>query len=166
MTRPWCLVEVHTALSYGVPIVPIELEGSWPHHQHLQWPTDTELRKLCGADSALQFWLETMPVQPAEEVAKYHEALRSKLASYSRRKYNPQEAEEIRSAVEGVIVKRIAAAAQAGREAAVVFAEPETAELRARPELEPKRAGAAAGLVLPPLAGGGTSAGAAGAGGG
>ena len=45
-------------------------------------------------------------------------------------------------------------------------AEPETAELRARPELEPKRAGAAAGLVLPPLAGGGTSAGAAGAGGG
>ena len=129
MTRPWCLVEVHTALTVGVPIVPIELEGSWPHHQHLQWPTDTELRKLCGADSALQVWLDTMPVQPAEEVAKYHEALRSKLASYSRRKYNPQEAEEIRSAVEGVIVKRIAAAAQAGREAAVVFPEPETAEL-------------------------------------
>ena len=103
----------------------------WPHYQHLQWPTDTELRKLCGADSALQFWLETMPVQPADEVAKYHEALRSKLASYSRRKYNPQEAEEIRSAVEGVIVKRIAAAAQAGREAAVVFPEPETAALEA-----------------------------------
>ena len=131
MTRPWCLVEVHTALTVGVPIVPIELEGSWPHHQHVQWPTDTELRKLCGADSALQVWLETMPVQPAEEVTKYHEALRSKLASYSRRKYNPQEAEEIRSAVEGVIVKRIAAAAQAGREAAVVFPEPETAELEA-----------------------------------
>ena len=134
MTRPWCLVEVHTALSWGVPIVPIELEGSWPHYQHLQWPTDTELRKLCGADSALQFWLETMPVQPADEVTKYHEALRSKLASYSRRKYNPQEAEEIRSAVEGVIVKRIAAAAQAGREAAVVFPEPETAALVADEE--------------------------------
>ena len=125
MTRPWCLVEVHTALSYGVPIVPIELEGSWPHHQHLQWPTDAELRKLCQ-DSGLGEWLSALPVQPAEEVAKYHEALRSKLASYSRRKYNPQEAEEIRSAVEGVIVKRIAAAAQAGREAAVVFPEPDT----------------------------------------
>ena len=130
MARPWCLVEVHTALSYGVPIVPIELEGSWPHHQHLQWPTDAELRKLCQ-DSGLGEWLSALPVQPAEEVAKYHEALRSKLASYSRRKYNPQEAEEIRSAVEGVIVKRIAAAAQAGREAAVVFPEPETAELEA-----------------------------------
>ena len=26
MERPWCLVEIWTALTYGVPIVPVELE--------------------------------------------------------------------------------------------------------------------------------------------
>ena len=124
MTRPWCLVEIHTALTYGVPIVPIELEGSWPAGQSAKWPTGAELRELCK-DAGLEVWLSALPVQPADEVAKYHEDLRNKLASYSRRKYNPQEEKDVRSAVEGAIVKRVVAAQQAGKEARVAFPEPE-----------------------------------------
>ena len=33
MTRPWCLVEIHTALAHGIPIVPIQLGKS-----HAKWP--------------------------------------------------------------------------------------------------------------------------------
>jgi len=55
--------------------------------------------------------------------ARRSEALRNKLSSYSRRKYSAQEAEAIRSAVEGVVVELVAAAAQAGREPPVEFNE-------------------------------------------
>jgi ABC-type branched-subunit amino acid transport system substrate-binding protein len=127
MQRPWCLVEIHTALSYGVPIVPIELESGadrWPRTpegegRRVEWPTDAELRRKCHKQG-LDEWLDALPT---EKVDEYHEALRSKLSSYSRRKYNAQEAETIRSAVEGYVVELVAAAAHAGREPPVEFNE-------------------------------------------
>ena len=128
MTRPWCLVEIYTALTHGVPIVPVELDlhsdQSWPatgRARRVKWPTDEELRRICLESGGMARWLECLPTQPPEEVKRFHDALRDKLGSYSRRKYNTQEEEEIRSATEGAIVKRIVASKQDGRRDPVVF---------------------------------------------
>ena len=31
LTRPWCLIEIHTALSNNVPIVAVRVGGSYPY---------------------------------------------------------------------------------------------------------------------------------------
>lgn len=139
MERPWCLVEIWAALTYGIPIVPVELEldkdeDSWPRRQRVEWPTGAELRRLCNAyqstGGGLKPWVDAaLPVHPPAAVEAYHDRMREKLASYPRRKYDVQATDAIRAAMESTIVEAIATARQRGREERVLFEVPTTTEM-------------------------------------
>ena len=146
MERPWCLVEIWAALTHGVPIVPIELEldndeDSWPRKKGVEWPMDTELRRLCdqyhSTGGALAPWVDALPAHPQAAVEEYHQRLKKKLASYPRRKYDVQATDGIRAAMESTIVGAIATARadrlaneRRGKDERVLFVEEETEELR------------------------------------
>ena len=143
MTRPWCLVEIYTALTHGVPIVPVELElhsdQSWPatgRARRVKWPTDEELRRICleSGGTELARWLECLPAQPPEEVERFHDALRDKLKSYKRRKYDTQEHAMVKSGQEGVIMEDVCKGQDMRRNPVQIH----SAELELEPEPEPE----------------------------
>ena len=125
MHRPWILVEIHTALSHGVPIVPVQLQHhdfGWrggakadePAQPNLppRWPDDAELRELCH-DSGLESWLASLPVHPPDKVDAHNAALRSRLSSYKMLRYDSEAEEEVRRAMDSVLVRRIKEATEA-----------------------------------------------------
>ena len=150
MERPWCLVEIWTALTYGVPIVPVELElgkekDSWPRSEGVKWPTGAELRRLCDAyqstGGGLRPWVDAaLPVHPPAAVEAYHDSLREKLKSYPRHKYNVRDAPEaVKASMESTIVEAIATARQRGKEERVLFEVPTTTEMSIRTGSAPSR---------------------------
>ena len=121
MRRPWVLVEIHTALTYGVPIVPVQLtssqygwKGNVKPNEHPEpdnppnWPSDEALRSICEG-KGLDAWLATLPVHPPELVKSHNAKLREQLRVPKMVKYDPDEDEAVRALFEQRIFKRIAA---------------------------------------------------------
>eukprot|EP01045_Picozoa_sp_COSAG04_P007212 COSAG04_NODE_372_length_15668_cov_11.135975_9_plen_376_part_00 len=116
MTRPWCLLEIHTALTYGVPIVPVQLQHpdyGWTGTSPPKWPSMEELNSLCEG-KGLDQWLSYFPTEPPELQA-YTDALRAKLRGYPMLRYDAQAPQGVRQALDEELTRRIRAAGKAKR---------------------------------------------------
>eukprot|EP01045_Picozoa_sp_COSAG04_P024711 COSAG04_NODE_3128_length_3138_cov_1.575189_3_plen_351_part_00 len=107
MTRPWCLVEIHTALTYGIPIVLIQLEdglggNSWEGHEPPVWPDYEQLHRICGKDDSVRDWLDTIPNLPT-----HHDELRQRLKEPKCHKYDSNLPEMVKESMQRYIVERV-----------------------------------------------------------
>jgi hypothetical protein len=125
MTRPWCLLEIHAALTHGIPIVPIRLEGStdrWKEDGAPSLPDDKSLRRLCREDESLLEWLDTFPAQPAELVKGYVARLQQRLDHLESDMigYDAEAPDAVRKAVEDCIVDKVTTAMKPGQRPAPI----------------------------------------------
>ena len=117
------LIEIHTALTYGVPIVPLELQHrdyGWKDSGPPQWPSNDELRALFVKEyadedgylpRALDDWLHwTIGCwnDPADAQA-YTDALREQLSMPAMLEYKATATTRVSTAQDEDLVQRIKA---------------------------------------------------------